>query len=178
MRHDARVPETISPATTDGDYEDFGLLIREYWAWLLARYADSPGLIDAIGSHQGLEDELAALRTAYGPPRGLTLLARRGDELVGGVAYRDSGDGACEMKRLFVPDRHQGSGSGRRLCDALFAAAIADGYRVMRLDTGRQNTEAIAMYTSMGFRPCPPFHDYAADLMPFLVFMEKSLFND
>jgi ribosomal protein S18 acetylase RimI-like enzyme len=183
MRHpaqmpDAQVRDVIGPATTAGDYDDFARLIGEYWDWLLTRYADSPGLIDAIGSHQGLADELAALPMAYGPPRGRTLLARRGDEVIGGIAFRVMGDGGCEMKRLFVPDRYQGSGTGRRLCEALFDEAIADGHHVMRLDTGRQNTEAIAMYESMGFRACAPFHDYPAELMAYLVFMEKTLVSD
>ena len=45
----------------------------------------------------------------------------------------------------------------------------------MRLDTGRQNTEALDMYESMGFVDCPPYHDYPADMLPGFVFMEKSL---
>ena len=171
----APVPDVISPATTDADYDAFGTLIREYWEWLHERYADDPGLIQAVGSHQGLADELTALSTTYGPPAGWTLLARRGGEVTGAVAYRDMGDGGCEMKRLFVPDRHQGAGLGRRLCEALLSLATADGYRVMRLDTGKRNTEAIAMYESIGFRTVPPFHDYPADLMAYLIFMERPL---
>jgi len=169
------MPDVISPATTARDYEDFGQLIRDYWDWLRMRYADAPGLMDSIGSHQGLDAELSTLATTYGPPRGRALLARRGDEVSGGVGMRDMGDGICEMKRLFVPDRFQGSGLGRQLCEALFAQAAADGYHLMRLDTGRQNTEAIAMYESMDFRRRSPYRDYPAELLEFLLFMEKPL---
>jgi putative acetyltransferase len=94
---------------------------------------------------------------------------------VGGIALRDLGDRACEMKRLFVPERFQGFGTGRRLCLALIDAARADGYQVMRLDTGFQNDEALAMYRSVGFVECAPYHDYPADLMGHLRFMEKPL---
>ena len=97
--------DSIVVATTRSDYEAFGVLIREYWEWLRSRYAD---MVDAIGDHQGLTEELNNLSTVYGPPRGKALLAVRDGEVVGGIAYRDLGDGACEMKRLFVPVRFQG----------------------------------------------------------------------
>ena len=169
------MPDEIVVAATDDDYAAFGDLIREYWEWLQARYSDLPGFIDAVGGHQALDAELSSLRDTFGPPKGLVLLARRGDEVVGGIACRDLGDGSCEMKRLFVPDRFQGAGTGRRLCQALLDSARADGYQVMRLDTGYQNEEALTMYASLGFRECPPYHDYPADLMTHLRFMEKSL---
>ena len=67
--------ETVAVATTDADYDVFGGLIREYWDWLQARYADLPGLIDAIGGHPALDAELSTLREMYGPPSGRVLLA-------------------------------------------------------------------------------------------------------
>ena len=172
---DERMPDQIVVATTEDDYAAFGDLIGEYWQWLQDRYAELPGFVDAVGGHQALEAELGALREKYGPPAGTVLLARREDQVVGGIALRDLGDGACEMKRLFVPDRFAGAGTGRRLCQALLDTATADGYHVMRLDTGFQNDAALRMYESLGFRECPPYHDYPADLMPHLRFLEKQL---
>lgn len=167
--------ETVVVATTDSDYDAFAGLIREYEEWLYRRYIDVPGLIDGVRSHQALDAELADLRGKYGPPEGKTLLAVRDGQVSGGVAYRDLHDGSCEMKRLFVPDRFQGHGTGRLLCHALIAAATADGYGLMRLDTGYLNSEAIAMYESMGFRECPPYHEYPENLAPHLRFMELPL---
>ena len=167
--------DQIVVATSSGDYEIFGDLIREYWGWLQARYADLPGFIDAIGGHQGLEAELSTLAENYGPPAGKVLLARRDAQVVGGVAYRRLDEGACEMKRLFVPERFQGRGTGRLLCQAVIDAATTDGYRAMRLDTGYHNGEALVMYASLGFRPGQPYHRYPAELMAHLRFLEKSL---
>jgi ribosomal protein S18 acetylase RimI-like enzyme len=79
------------------------------------------------------------------------------------------------MKRLFVPIGFQGQGTGRLLCHALLDTAADDGYRVMRLDTGFQNSEALAMYKSLGFHECPAYHDYPPDLMAHLRFLEKPL---
>jgi len=167
--------ETIIVASTDDDYAAFATLVTEYVRWLQTRYADLPGFITTVTDHQGLDEELAALRTRYGPPHGTTLLAVRTGEVVGCGAYRELGDEACEMKRLFVPERHQGQGSGRRLCAALIEHAARAGYRRMGLDTGNLNTEAMALYASLGFRDCPPFHDYPATVKPHLRFMQRPL---
>ncbi len=184
MRHPARPSvlgdaltsdESIVVATTDDDYAAFRGLIGDYWDWLQERYVDIPGFVDAVGGHQALDAELDSLREMYGPPGGRTLLAVRDGHVIGGVAYRDLHDGSCEMKRLFVPDRYQGHGTGRALCRAVIAAATADGYALMRLDTGNQNAEALTMYESLGFRACPPYHDYPAEVMPHLRFMERRL---
>jgi GNAT superfamily N-acetyltransferase len=167
--------DAVTEATSDADFEEFGALILEYENWLRERYTDVPGLIDGVRAHQDLDAELATLPAKYGPPAGRTLLARREGHVTGGIAYRDLGDGTCEMKRLFVPDRYQGHGTGRVLCEALISSAAADGYRVMRLDTGVLNSEAIAMYTVLGFRECPPYGEYPDDLRVHLRFMELVL---
>jgi GNAT superfamily N-acetyltransferase len=172
------MPDSIVVATSASEYGAFGALIREYWDWLLARYAVHPGLMEGIGAHQGLEDELSTVATVYGPPEGKALLATRDGQVSGGVGYRDLHDGSCEMKRMFVPERFQGHGTGRLLCEALMTAAADDGFRLMRLDTGYLNAEAMQMYVSMGFSPCPPYRDYPPELLPHLRFMERPLVDE
>ena len=105
------------------------------------------------------------------------LLAMREGQISGGIAYRDRHDGSCEMKRLFVPSRFQGQGTGRLLCQALLDTAADDGYRVMRLDTGSQNSEALAMYKSLGFRNALAYHERArrTSSLTHLRFLEKPL---
>lgn len=131
-------------------------------------------IIEAF-SHQSLEKELGNLCETYGPPRGRTLLACVDDEIQGAGAYRRLSAEICEMKRLYVPDRHRGSGIGKQLCMAIMASAKADGYRLMRLDTGRLLTEAVKMYKSLGFRECAPYQSYPEKLMPHLLFLECDL---
>jgi putative acetyltransferase len=171
------VTDSIMVATTADDYQAFAELIREYWEWLIARYVEHPGLFEKIGSHQGLEDELRAVDKIYGPPAGKALLAVRDGEICGAIGYRDLHDGSCEMKRLFVPSRFQGQGTGRLLCESLIAAATAEGFRLMRLDTGYLNGEAMQMYGSLGFVPCPPYREYPLSLLPHLRFMERPLIS-
>jgi GNAT superfamily N-acetyltransferase len=168
-------PALLRSAVTPEDYAAFGRLIDEYQAWLRVRYADDPWFIDQVFSHQGLSQELQGLPQMYGPPGGRTLLAERDGIVCGGGAFRRLTHNACEMKRLFVPQRHAGSGIGTRLCEALVAAARAGGYRVMRLDTARRLTEAIALYRKLGFRDCAPYHDYPQRLQGYIQFMERPL---
>lgn len=125
----------ISAATAD-DVDTLRALFREYAAWL-----------GPEGWFSDLEAELAALPGGYEA----ILLAREAEEVIGCVALRSLGDGACEMKRLYVPPAACGSGAGRALAEAIVAEARRRGYRTMRLDTLPTMRAAQALYRSLGF---------------------------
>ncbi len=167
--------DSIFVADSPGHYSAFGGLVGEYVAWLRDRYRDEAWFVDQILGHQSLERELGGLAKKYGAPKGKVFLARHEGEICGCVAYQKLGNGICEMKRLFVPDRFRGHGYGRKLCDALIRSAKDENFKLMRLDTGNLLTEAIAMYKSIGFRRCAPYQQYPEKLMPYIVFMELPL---
>ena len=169
------MPDVIVSATTAEDYAAFAAMVREYVEWCRERYADDSWFIDAAFGHQSLELELQALPTAYGPPKGKTLLAKSNGEAIGCIAYRRLSDTICEMKRLYVRVGGQSRGLGRRLSAALIDVAREDGFELMRLDTAKLLTEAIALYTSLGFRDCPPYNEYPDALKPYIVFMDLRL---
>ena len=112
---------------------------------------------------------------SYGPPKGKALLAKSNGEAIGCIAYRRLSDTICEMKRLYVRVGGQSRGLGRRLSVALIDVAREDGFELMRLDTAKLLTEAIALYKSLGFRDCPPYNEYPDALMPYIVFMDLRL---
>ena len=165
----------ISAATSDEDFAAFGDLIVEYWQWIQARYVELPGFVAAIGTHQKLDAERASLRSVYAPPRGTILLAKHDGVVVGGVGLKALDDHACEMKRLYVSDKYQGHGAGRLLCSSLINEATERGFTLMRLDTGFDNDEALKLYESLGFRECPPYHDYPPDIAQHMRFMQRPL---
>lgn len=166
---------TIITASEPKDYEAFGRLCRDYVNWCRSRYRDVPWLMEEVFGYQSLDEELKTLSTVYGSPKGRTLLAVRDQEIVGCGAYRRLSAEVSEMKRMYISERAQGHGVGRLLCGSLLASAKADGFHKMQLDTGNLMAEAIAMYQSMGFSPCPPYRSYPDKLLPYLVFMEKNL---
>jgi GNAT superfamily N-acetyltransferase len=114
----------------------------------------------AIGTdlaYQGFDAELAALPLPYRPPRGALYIACVGNDVAGCVALRPLADGIGEMKRLYVRDAYRSFGLGRRLVDAVIAAARAAGHRELRLDTLADMTAAQALYRRLGFVEREPY---------------------
>ncbi len=121
---------------------------------------------------QNYAEELANLPGDYAPPRGVLLLASDGHEFAGCVAMRQLNGDTCEMKRLFVRPAYRGTGLGRRLARHSVEEAARLGYKAMRLDTLERLREALALYTSMGFRRIPPYY---RNPLEGVVYMELSL---
>jgi GNAT superfamily N-acetyltransferase len=169
------VSDDIVEASTPADYAAFGEIVKKYIAWQQVRYAGYGDLADRIFANQSIDHELANLAKKYGPPAGVTLLATREEVYTGAAAYRDLGDGTCEMKRMFVLDEFQGAGTGRALCTELLEHARSAGFTKMRLDTGVMQHEAIAMYRRLGFVECRQYNAYPDEFLPILIWMEKDL---
>jgi putative acetyltransferase len=108
---------------------------------------------------QGFGEELATLPGRYSSPAGRLYVAYDGALAVACVAMRPQGDGACEMKRLFVTPAARGHGLARRLVDRIVEDARGLGYTCMRLDTLPSMAEAQALYVAMGFRDIAPYTD-------------------
>jgi len=132
----------IREASSSSDYDEIHKLFNEYADWL-----------DYELCYENVRKELAALPGDYGPPDGRLLIAYVDGEAAGCGALRKWGDEeTCEMKRLYVRPRFRGLGIGKKLAEAIIAAAREIGYRRMRLDTiPDRMTPAIALYRSLGF---------------------------
>ena len=117
---------------------------------------------------QGFEEELRSLPGKYAPPSGRILLARADNELAGCVALRYLDNGIGEMKRLYVRPGFRSLGLGRRLAEAVIAAARRIGYRALRLDTLASMTAARRLYRELGFRPIEPYGYHPVEGTQFL----------
>lgn len=136
---------------------------------LFREYADE---IEVDLCFQDFDRELAGLPGRYAPPTGRLILAFEGSEPAGCIALRAIGDGICEMKRLYVRPSFRRQSLGRRLAEAILAAACGEKYKFMRLDTLQSMHDAIALYESLGFQRIPAYYD---NPIPGVVFFELAL---
>lgn len=82
-------------------------------------------------------------------------------------------DGYVEIKRMYVAPTYRGQGIATRMLTALEELIRREGFRVILLESGDQQPEAIRLYARMGYAPIQPFVHYADD--PHALFYEKRL---
>jgi GNAT superfamily N-acetyltransferase len=120
-------------------------------AAMVAEMADLYGPIDVPGMPSATPADFAA-------PRGTFLVGFEDGAPVCAGGVKPLGDGAAEIKRMYVVPAARGRGHARALLAALEDAARALGYGVVRLDTGPRQPRAQAMYESAGYRPIGNFN--------------------
>lgn len=98
---------------------------------------------------EGRHAHLMRIEEAY---EALWCLVEDGVEVVGCAGVRALDARTCELKTLFVFERLQGRGWGRRLAERAVAFARERGYDAVRLDTISTSANAIALYRRLGFR--------------------------
>lgn len=137
----------VEIAAADPDEPDARRAAARYFAELAGRFEAG---FDPARALQPDPDEQR-------PPRGLLLLARADGAALGCVAVRLRPDHA-EMKRLWVAPESRGLGLARRLVTAAEDAARRLGAGVVRLDTNRALTEAVALYRALGYTEIPRYN--------------------
>jgi GNAT superfamily N-acetyltransferase len=133
----------------DPDHPDARSCLRAYFAELHERF-DS-----GFDPARSLLPDAGELR----PPRGLFLVARLHGEPVGCAGLKLPSDAPAEVKRMWVAPQARGLGLGRRFLAELAARAVAHGHDLLRLDTNKTLTSAIALYRSAGFEEVAAFND-------------------
>lgn len=78
-----------------------------------------------------------------------------------------------EIKRVFVPDGFRGRGLSKHIMRALEDHLLDQDIRVVRLETGIRQPEALGLYFRLGYAERAAFGQYEED--PLSVFMEKIL---
>jgi GNAT superfamily N-acetyltransferase len=134
---------------------------------------ERPDSADAVALITELEDHLAAhypteSRHGYSVEKliaqGVAFFVLR-DNVVpagcGGIQVFGSEYG--ELKRMYVRPQFRGKGFGELLVDHLADFALANGIRLLRLETGIHQIAAIRLYERLGFQRIPPFGPYFED---------------
>jgi len=89
----------------------------------------------------------------------------------GGVQFFGTEYG--ELKRMFVRPQFRGLGLAKLMLEHLEQYTRDHGIKILRLETGIHQKEAIGLYEHVGFQSIPPFGDYADD--PLSKFFEKRI---
>jgi GNAT superfamily N-acetyltransferase len=135
-------------------------LLTEYLEWVADQFAALGARIDdrasLVAKHHALFR--AELPLLIGQ-RGRLLVAHSDDQIVGVGALKPVTAEVGEVKRMCVRPGVRGQGIGRAILTQLVAAASAEGYRALRLETAVFMTAARSLYHSVGFREGAPFAD-------------------
>ncbi len=133
---------------------------------------DEPGVqklvADALGDlsqrYGGSGDDTPVSGSDFHPPAGRFFVAVAGSsgDLVGCGGWRRH-DGDAELKRMYTAPAARGRGVARRVLAAVEESARAAGCRRVILETGDRQPEAIALYTSAGYRRIEDFGYYKGE---------------
>jgi putative acetyltransferase len=96
-------------------------------------------------------------------PGDIYLIAFLGGNPVGCGALRKQGDGAAEVRRMYVLRQARRTGIARGILVRLEEEAGRFGYETLLLETGNRQHPAISLYESYGFTRIPPFGPYVND---------------
>ena len=141
------------------DAEDALMLIEELDADLLLRYPKQ--WIHGLHPEDIQDDEL------------IFLVVKQGNSLVGCGALRPLDDDTAEVKRMFVRSAFRRRGISRTILSALEQIGCEKGYGTLRLETGTEQPEALALYRSAGYNEIPCYGEYVGN--PYSICFEKKL---
>lgn len=91
----------------------------------------------------------------------------------GAIKFVDRDSGYAEIKRLFVAEEFRGQGFAIAMMRRLEDHAKDKGTKVIRLEAGPMQPEALSLYRKLGYSDRGPFGEYPDD--PLSVFMEKKI---
>lgn len=141
-------------------HEDFCALTHALDAELGVRY----------GKEQALYDQHNVI-----DPIETALVGYEDDLPVACGCFKKIDDKTVEIKRMFVSPTYRRRGFSSQILRALEAWAAELGFSEARLETGKGQPEAIALYTKMGYAVIPNYGPYVG--MENSVCMSKTVRN-
>jgi putative acetyltransferase len=134
-------------------------------------------LIEELDSYQDTlypaEARYALDLTTFEQANVLFAVARSDDGVAIGCGALVLASDAAELKRMFVRPLNRGQGAAAKVLIKLEVEAAKRDCRLVQLETGPFQPEALAFYKKHGFQVCGAFGAYPEH--PLSVFMEKRL---
>lgn len=136
----------LSLKRTDSSNPDFRTLVAELDADLRQRNGD---VMDVYDQHNIIE-QIDTVVIAY-----------IDDTPAGCGCFKSYDDEAVEVKRMFVRHEARGQGISRKILTELELWANELGHAYTVLETGNNQTEALALYRKAGYEQIPAYGVYA-----------------
>ncbi len=165
----------IRPAVFPGDAPALEVLFGKFLDELFARLPEHRAAMAGKYDPERVPEMVADFARLHAGPGGALLIAESDGAPAGCAMMRARGPGIVEIQRMFVTRNARGTGLGKALLEALIARARRDGQRLVRLDTGPGMTEAIGLYTGLGFRQRGAYHADHPELVDLLIYFELAL---
>ncbi len=125
---------------------------------------DAKALIEALDAHLNglyLPENRHGLSVAALQDASVIFLVARSDGVaVGCGAVRFVQGEYAEVKRMYVAPPWRGRGVAQALLRQIERLSQQKGFRVLRLETGVHQSEAIRLYERAGFSRCAAFGEY------------------
>jgi GNAT superfamily N-acetyltransferase len=131
---------------TTSENEDFRRLVQELDAYLATTDGEEHAFYHQFNGIGALQH---------------CIVAYDGDFAVGCGAIKSFDASAMEVKRMFVPPGLRGNGIASGVLAALESWAAELGYRKCILETGKRQSEAVALYKKNGYRVTENYGQYA-----------------
>jgi putative acetyltransferase len=125
---------------------DDGPAVRE----LVFSILEERGLPTDAHTDADLEDLYSHYLAAGGDFRVLTTEA---GEIVGSIGLKPVDKRTIELRKMYLRPEHRGRRHGRRMLEWAITRSRELGYKRITLETAAVLKEAIALYTSHGFKP-------------------------
>lgn len=139
------------------------ILQKDLFQFLRKCMPESGRTFDPLGRHKAITDISHSFLAFW--------CLTDGGEIIGCSAVKVLAPDACELKMMYVYNRYQGMGLGRRLLTHAIQFAADQGYQKILLDSTRESSSAISLYCKNGFYEIPRYnHNQYAD-----IFMQKDL---
>ena len=166
----------ISPVTSAADLDAVRALCWDYRQVLIDNNPVDLEITERFYPVPKYETLMAGLAQEHARPRGIILLARDAKGLPAGCGMSHAlAAHTTEIKRVFVHKSHHGQGIAAQLCTALVDQAREDGFSRVVLGTSTHLPAAKHLYDKLGFARRGPYQPMPEDLLPHLLFFEKSL---
>ncbi len=102
----------------------------------------------------------AAMDKEFDRQKSLFVIARNDGVPIGCGGVVNIDDQTCEVKRMFVEPHSRGGGVAKMILLELERHAKEQGFKVIQLETGKHQPEAIIMYEHNGYERIPCFRQY------------------